>query len=213
MTAASVSGSVSFSPSGATYTTRAEATPAPGYFSCRRSWARCDSVPGTSNFSEYCPLKAPALKITSPSTTTQLLHHHPLELYRQQVIKQTDVVLATYLVGHHFSEDEIRRTFDYYDPLTTGDSTLSACIQSVIASEVGYPKAALEYFVAAARSTSSTRTRTWPTASTSPRAAGRGSRSSPASRACALSTATSAFTRGCPPDGTACAAAFRSVAN
>jgi alpha,alpha-trehalose phosphorylase len=76
-----------------------------------------------------------------------LLHHHPLELYRHQVIKQTDVVLATYLVGHHFSDEEKRRTFDYYDPLTTGDSTLSACIQSVMASEVGYPEAALEYFV------------------------------------------------------------------
>jgi alpha,alpha-trehalose phosphorylase len=76
-----------------------------------------------------------------------LLHHHPLELYRHQVIKQTDVVLATYLVGDHFSDEEKRRTFDYYDPLTTGDSTLSACIQSVIASEVGYPEAALEYFV------------------------------------------------------------------
>ena len=78
-----------------------------------------------------------------------LLHHHPLELYRHQVIKQTDVVLATYLVGHYFSDEEKRRTFDYYDPLTTGDSTLSACIQSVMASEVGYPEAALEYFVAA----------------------------------------------------------------
>jgi alpha,alpha-trehalose phosphorylase len=76
-----------------------------------------------------------------------LLHHHPLELYRHQVIKQTDVVLATYLVGQHFSEEEKRHTFDYYDPLTTGDSTLSACIQSVVASEVGYPEAALEYFV------------------------------------------------------------------
>jgi trehalose/maltose hydrolase-like predicted phosphorylase len=79
-----------------------------------------------------------------------LLHHHPLELYRHQVIKQTDVVLATYLVGHHFDEEETRRTFDYYDPLTTGDSTLSACIQSVIASEVGYPEAALCYFEQAA---------------------------------------------------------------
>jgi alpha,alpha-trehalose phosphorylase len=78
-----------------------------------------------------------------------LLHHHPLELYRHQVIKQTDVVLATYLVGHNFSADEKRRTFDYYDPLTTGDSTLSACIQSVVASEVGYADAALEYFVRA----------------------------------------------------------------
>ena len=78
-----------------------------------------------------------------------LLHFHPLELYRHQVIKQTDVVLATYLVGHHFSSDEKRRTFDYYDPLTTGDSTLSACIQSVMASEVGYEEEALRYFQAA----------------------------------------------------------------
>src|SRR4051812_42396539 len=78
-----------------------------------------------------------------------LLHYHPLELYRHQVIKQADVVLASYLVGHNFSADEKRRTFDYYDPLTTGDSTLSACVQSVIASEVGYPDAALEYFLAA----------------------------------------------------------------
>jgi alpha,alpha-trehalose phosphorylase len=63
------------------------------------------------------------------------------------VIKQTDVVLATYLVEHAFDEEETRRTFDYYDPLTTGDSTLSACIQSVISSAVGYPEAALDYFL------------------------------------------------------------------
>jgi alpha,alpha-trehalose phosphorylase len=76
-----------------------------------------------------------------------LLHYHPLELYRRQVIKQADVVLATYLLEHVFSDDEIRRTFEYYDPLTTGDSTLSACIQSVMASATGHPETALEYFM------------------------------------------------------------------
>jgi alpha,alpha-trehalose phosphorylase len=76
-----------------------------------------------------------------------LLNYHPLELYRHQVIKQTDVVLATYLVGHHFSEEEKRRTFDYYDALTTGDSSLSACIQSVVAAEVGYTAQAHDYFM------------------------------------------------------------------
>jgi alpha,alpha-trehalose phosphorylase len=50
-------------------------------------------------------------------------------------------------VGHHFGEEEKRRTFDYYDALTTGDSSLSACIQSVVASEVGYDDAALGYFL------------------------------------------------------------------
>ena len=77
-------------------------------------------------------------------TSTGALH---AACWKRVFIKQTDVVLATYLVGHHFSEQEKRRTFDYYDPLTTGDSTLSAFIQSVVASEVGYPEAALEYFV------------------------------------------------------------------
>jgi alpha,alpha-trehalose phosphorylase len=75
-----------------------------------------------------------------------LLHHHPLELFRRQVIKQADVVAATYLAWQHFSLEETRRTFDYYDPLTTGDSTLSACLQSVVASAVGYADAALRYF-------------------------------------------------------------------
>ncbi len=84
---------------------------------------------------------------TPPEKHPLLLHFHPLEIYRHQVIKQTDVVLATYLAGQHFSDDEKRRTFDYYDPLTTGDSSLSACVQSVMASEVGYPEAALDYFV------------------------------------------------------------------
>src|SRR3954447_13659388 len=90
------------------------------------------------------------LDATPPDKHPLLLHYHPLELYRHQVIKQTDVVLATYLVGHHFSQDEKRRTFDYYDPLTTGDSSLSASVQSVIASEVGYEALALDYFLDAA---------------------------------------------------------------
>ena len=135
---------------------------------------------------------------TPPEKHPLLLHYHPLELYRHQVIKQTDVVLATYLVGHHFTEEEKRRTFDYYDPLTTGDSTLSACIQSVIASEVGYADAALDYFLDACAVDLPTSTATPRTASTSPPAAAPGSRSWPASAACATPTATSASAPGCP---------------
>ncbi len=78
-----------------------------------------------------------------------LLHYHPLELYRHQVIKQADVVMVTYLVNNKLTREEIRKAFDYYDPLTTGDSTLSACIQSVVASEVDYELAAYEYFLQA----------------------------------------------------------------
>ena len=146
---------------------------------------------------------------TPPDKHPLLLHYHPLELYRHQVIKQTDVVLATYLVEHHFSEEETRRTFDYYDPLTTGDSTLSACVQSVIASAVGYAEPALRYFEDACAVDLPTRTATPPTASTSRPAAGPGSRWWPASAACATSTATCASARGCRPSGRACASAWQ----
>ena len=66
-------------------------------------------------------------------------------IYRQQVIKQADVELAMVMLGDQFSLEQKKRNFDYYDPLTTGDSSLSLCIQSILALEVGYPDKALEY--------------------------------------------------------------------
>jgi len=75
-----------------------------------------------------------------------LLHYHPLVIYRFQVLKQADVVLALFLQGDRFTPEEKRADFEYYDPITTGDSTLSAVVQSVIAAEVGYHEAALDYF-------------------------------------------------------------------
>ncbi len=74
-----------------------------------------------------------------------LLYHHPLVIYRHQVIKQADIVLAMFLLGDEFSAEQKKRNFDYYDPLTTGDSSLSACIQSIVASEIGYDKTAMLY--------------------------------------------------------------------
>ena len=75
-----------------------------------------------------------------------LLNYHPLVIYRHQVIKQADVVLAMFLLGDEFSIEQKRRNFDYYDPLTTGDSSLSACVQSILASEIGYQDRATDYF-------------------------------------------------------------------
>ncbi len=75
-----------------------------------------------------------------------LLHYHPLMVYRRQIIKQADVVLAMFLLGHEFSLEQKKRNFDYYDPLTTGDSSLSASIQSIVASEIGYAEKSYEYF-------------------------------------------------------------------
>ncbi|HWU23141.1 MAG TPA: glycosyl hydrolase family 65 protein [Nocardioides sp.] len=76
-----------------------------------------------------------------------LLHYHPLVIYRFQVLKQADVVLALFLQGEHFSAEQKKADFDYYDPITTGDSTLSGVVQSIIAAEVGYADLALRYFL------------------------------------------------------------------
>ena len=82
---------------------------------------------------------------TPASKYPLLLHFHPLVIYRHNVIKQADIVLAMFLLGNQFSLEQKRRNFDYYDPLTTGDSSLSVSIQSIVATELGYLEKALEY--------------------------------------------------------------------
>ena len=74
-----------------------------------------------------------------------LLHYHPLVIYRYRVVKQADVVLAMFLLGHEFSHDQKRRNFVYYDRLTTRDSSLSCSIESIIAAEVGEMDKAFSY--------------------------------------------------------------------
>jgi alpha,alpha-trehalose phosphorylase len=86
------------------------------------------------------------LAATPPDKLPLLLHFHPLVIYRFQVLKQADVVLALFLLSDEFTNEEKRADFDYYDPLTTGDSTLSAVVQSIIAAEIGYRGLAQEYF-------------------------------------------------------------------
>ncbi|KMO26953.1 kojibiose phosphorylase, partial [Methylobacterium variabile] len=75
-----------------------------------------------------------------------MLHYHPLNLYRSQVIKQADMVLAMFLLSDQFTPEAKRRNFDYYDPLTTHDSSLSVCIQSIVANEIGLRQKAIHYF-------------------------------------------------------------------
>jgi alpha,alpha-trehalose phosphorylase len=74
-----------------------------------------------------------------------LLFFHPLTIYRHQVIKQADVVLAMFLLRDEFSFDQKKRNFRFYDPLTTGDSSLSSCIQSIVAMEIGEYEKATRY--------------------------------------------------------------------
>ncbi len=66
-----------------------------------------------------------------------LLHYHPLTIYRGNVIKQADVMLTMFLLEHEFTLEDKRRNFEFYDPLTTGDSSLSSCIQAIVAAQIG----------------------------------------------------------------------------
>lgn len=88
---------------------------------------------------------------TSKEEYPLLLHYHPLTIYRYQVLKQPDVVLAMFLLGKRFSGEQKKINYTYYDPLTTGDSSLSFCIQAIMAAEIGEIGKAHEYFIKSAR--------------------------------------------------------------
>eukprot|EP00756_Hemistasia_phaeocysticola_P065441 Hpha_TRINITY_DN8557_c0_g2::TRINITY_DN8557_c0_g2_i1::g.146479::m.146479/K05342/E2.4.1.64; alpha,alpha-trehalose phosphorylase len=80
-----------------------------------------------------------------------LLHYHYLVIYKYKVIKQADLVLALLLQGDKFTDKEKKMNFDYYEPLTTHDSSLSTAVYAVMASEIGYYQKAYNYFRATAR--------------------------------------------------------------
>jgi alpha,alpha-trehalose phosphorylase len=87
---------------------------------------------------------------TKPEQYPLLLHFPYFDLYRKQVVKQADLVLALHLRGDCFDAEEKARSFDYYERLTVRDSSLSACTQAVIAAEVGHLELAYDYFGEAA---------------------------------------------------------------
>ena len=74
-----------------------------------------------------------------------LLHFPYFDLYRKQVVKQADLVLAMHWRGDAFTAEEKARNFAYYEPRTVRDSSLSACTQAVIAAEVGHLELAHDY--------------------------------------------------------------------
>jgi len=75
-----------------------------------------------------------------------LLHYHLLVIYRFQVCKQPDVILAHLLLGDRFTVEQKRRDYNYYEPITTHDSTLSPSIFSIVSSELGYYEDAFRFF-------------------------------------------------------------------
>jgi alpha,alpha-trehalose phosphorylase len=82
---------------------------------------------------------------TSDDKYPLLLHFPYFQLYRKQVVKQADLVLAMQLRGDAFTPEQKAANFAYYDALTVRDSSLSACTQAVIAAEVGCLDLAYDY--------------------------------------------------------------------
>ncbi len=87
---------------------------------------------------------------TKPSQYPLLRHVPYFELYRKQVVKQADLVLAMQLRPDAFTAEQKARNFDYYEGLTVRDSSLSAATQAVIAAEVGQLELAHDYLAEAA---------------------------------------------------------------
>lgn len=79
-----------------------------------------------------------------------LLHYHPLAIYRHQVCKQADVVLAHFLLRDRFERADIKRSLHYYEGVTVHDSTLSPAVFGIVANQVGETEKAFEYFREAA---------------------------------------------------------------
>lgn len=75
-----------------------------------------------------------------------LLHYHPLFLYRHQVCKQADLVLAYFLFSQQFDLTDMKKGFEYYEPLTTHDSSLSSCIFGIVATHLGDVEKGYRYF-------------------------------------------------------------------
>lgn len=80
-----------------------------------------------------------------------LLNYHPLTLYRYQVSKQADTVLAHFLLEDEQDFETMKNSYGYYEAVTTHDSSLSHCAFSIMASKIGYKDKAYSYFIETAR--------------------------------------------------------------
>ncbi|HEV7653175.1 MAG TPA: glycosyl hydrolase family 65 protein [Mycobacteriales bacterium] len=94
--------------------------------------------------------RLPEWDFAANGTYPLLLHAPYFDLYRRQVTKQADLVLAMLWFGERFSAEDKARNVDYYERRTVRDSSLSACIQAVLAAEVGHLELAHDYTYEAA---------------------------------------------------------------
>ncbi len=86
------------------------------------------------------------LEATPKDKFPLLLHYHPLHLYRYQVCKQADTVLAHFILEDEQDLDTIKNSYDYYEKFTTHDSSLSTCVFSIMAAKLGRMDKAYDYF-------------------------------------------------------------------
>jgi alpha,alpha-trehalose phosphorylase len=87
---------------------------------------------------------------TKPEQYPLLLHFAYFDLYRKQVVKQPDLVLAMQLCSQAFTPEQRARNFDYYERITVRDSSLSACSEAVAAADAGHLRLAFDYAAEAA---------------------------------------------------------------
>jgi alpha,alpha-trehalose phosphorylase len=87
---------------------------------------------------------------TGPDCYPLLLNFPYFDLYRKQVVKQPDLVLAMHWRGDAFTAEQKIANFAYYEPRTVRDSSLSACTAAVLAAEVGQLELAHDYLGEAA---------------------------------------------------------------
>jgi alpha,alpha-trehalose phosphorylase len=101
----------------------------------------------SEGFTEFEPWDFAA---TTADQYPLMLHFPYFQLYRKQVVKQPDLVLAMQLFADRFTPEQRRRNFDYYERITVRDSSLSSCIEAIAAADAGYPRLSFDYAAEAA---------------------------------------------------------------
>ena len=131
-----------------------------------------------------------------------LLHFHPLVIYRHQVLKQADTVLAMFLQWQDFTAEEKRRAFDFYDPSPRATPPCPPASRASWRRRSATARPRWTTSPTPCSSTSTTPTATRSTASTSPPPAGCGARWSAASPGCGTRARCRTSIPGCLPNGT-----------
>ena len=105
-----------------------------------------DDLRVTAQSEAFTRLRRWDFETTPPDEYPLLLHYPYYLLYTSQVVKQADLVFALYACGDHFDAEQKARDFEYYERITVRDSSLSACVQAIVAAEVGHLELAYDYF-------------------------------------------------------------------